>query len=41
MLVAGLIEHIQDFGRSRTHSSTGNSAHGLGNVMMGGVEEDQ
>lgn len=40
VLVAGLVEHIQDLGRSGTDSSAGDVAHRLGNVMMGSVEED-
>lgn len=40
VFVAGLVEHIQDLGRSGTDSSTGDVAHRLGNVMMGSVEED-
>lgn len=40
MLVAGLVEHIQDIGRSGTDGSTGDIAYRLGNVMMWSVEED-
>jgi phage host-nuclease inhibitor protein Gam len=41
VLVAGLVEHVQDFGRGRTDGSTGNGTHRLGNVVMGRIEEDQ
>lgn len=40
VLVAGLVEHIQDLGRGGTDGSTGDGAHRLGNVVMGSVEED-